>query len=158
MRVGNIFTKIAKSKVGQKIYKHLLDPKHEKVCNIYLPILESAAISSFYIASTAIQKNIDPESKKAMQIQNILSFITSVGLSIPMNKGISKLGDKIVKGLKPELMKDGHKVIDGVKVGLPLINSLIVSRFLIAVALVPLSSKIRDYIKNKKGKKLDVKA
>ena len=156
MRVGNIFTKIAKSKTGQKIYKEVLDPKHDKFLDNTLPIIESGVISGFYIASTAMQKKIDDDSRKALQIQNVLSLLFSVGLAIPLNKKVGKMGEKIVKNLKPELMEDGHKVVDGVKVGLPILNSILISRFLVATALVPASSKIRDAVK--KDKKIDYKA
>lgn len=156
MRIGNIFTKIAKSETGQKIYKKVLDPKHDKFLDNTLPIIESGVISSFYIASTAVQKKIDDDSRKALQIQNVLSLLFSVGLAIPLNKKVGKLGDKIIKNLKPELMEDGHKVVDGIKVGLPILNSILISRFLVATALVPASSKIRDAVK--KDKKIDYKA
>ena len=158
MKIGNIFTKIANTKWGKKFYKEILDPKHTKVLDTYLPVFESGLISSFYIVSTAVQPKIDKDSKTALQIQNILSFLASVGLSIPMNKGIAKFGDRIIKHLKPELMNDGHKVLDGIRVGLPLVNSLVVSRFLIATALVPISSIIREGVKkHNENKRLDVK-
>lgn len=156
MKVGNIFTKIAKSKMGQKIYKEVLDPKHDKFLDNTLPIIESGVISGFYMASTAMQKKIDDDSRKALQIQNVLSLLFSVGLAIPLNKKVGKMGEKIVKNLKPEIMEDGHKVVDGVKVGLPILNSILISRFLVATALVPASSKIRDAVK--KDKKIDYKA
>ena len=156
MKIGNIFTKIAKSETGQKIYKEVLDPKHEKFLDNTLPIIESGVISGFYMASTAVQKKIDDDSRKALQIQNVLSLLFSVGLAIPLNKKVGKMGEKIVKNLKPEIMEDGHKVIDGVKVGLPILNSILISRFLVATALVPASSKIRDAVK--RDKKIDYKA
>ena len=156
MKIGNIFTKIAKTETGQKIYKKVLDPKHDKFLDNTLPIIESGVISGFYIASTAMQKKIDKDSRKALQIQNVLSLLFSVGLAIPLNKKVGKLGEKIVKDLKPEIMEDGHKVVDGIKVGLPILNSILISRFLVATALVPASSKIRDAVK--RDKKLDYKA
>lgn len=156
MRVGNIFTKLAKTETGQRVYKEVLDPKHQKFLDNTLPIIESGVVSSFYIASTAMQKKIDSDSRKALQIQNVLSLAFSVGLAIPLNKKVGKIGDKIIQNLKPELMKDGHKVIDGIKVGLPILSSILISRFLVATALVPASSKIRDAVK--KDKKLDYKA
>lgn len=156
MRIDNVFTRLAKTKTGQKIYKEVLDPKHEKFLDNTLPIIESGVISGFYIASTAVQKKIDDDSRKALQIQNVLSLLFSVGLAIPLNKKVGKIGEKIVKNLKPEIMEDGHKVVDGIKVGLPILNSILISRFLVATALVPASSKIRDSVK--KEHKLDVKA
>lgn len=156
MKVGNIFTKIAKTETGQNIYRKVLDPKHDKFLDNTLPIIESGVISGFYMASTAVQKKIDSDSRKALQIQNVLSLLFSVGLAIPLNKKVGKLGDKIIKNLKPEIMEDGHKVVDGIKVGLPILSSILISRFLVATALVPASSKIRDSVK--KHKKVDYKA
>ena len=79
MKVGNIFTKIAKSKTGQKIYKEVLDPKHEFLDNT-LPIIESGVISGFYMASTAMQKKIDDDSRKGTpNTENVLSLLFSVG-------------------------------------------------------------------------------
>lgn len=156
MKIDNVFTRLAKTKIGQKVYKKVLDPKHEKFLDNTLPIIESGVISGFYIASTAVQKKIDDDSRKALQIQNVLSLLFSVGLAIPLNKKVGKIGDKIVKNLKPEIMEDGHKVVDGIKVGLPILNSILISRFLVATALVPASSKIRDSVK--KEHKLDVTA
>jgi hypothetical protein len=157
MKVDNFFTCIANSKWGKKFYDKVLNPKHSKFLDVNLPIIESATISGFYIFSTAVQPKIDKDSKTALQIQNILSFIASVGLSIPMNKGVSKFGEKVIKYLKPELMNDGHKVVDGIKVGLPIAMSLLVSRFLVATALVPLSSIIRDGVKkHNENKNLNV--
>ena len=159
MKVGNIFTRIANSKWGKKVYEKILDPKKSVWMDRNLPIIESACVSAFYIASTAVQPKIDKDSKTALQIQNILSFLVSVGLSIPMNKGVSKFGEKVIKYLKPQLMEDGHKVVDGIKVGLPIVMSLLVSRFLVATALVPLSSIIRDGVKkHNENKKLDTMA
>ena len=156
MKIGNIFTKIAQTKTAQSIYKKVLNPKHAKFWDNTLPIIESGVVSSFYIISTAMQKKIDDDSRKAMQIQNVLSLLFSVGMAIPLNKKVGELGTKIVKHLKPELMADGHKVIDGIKVGLPILSSIVISRFIVAVGLVPLSSKIREFIKRgKKAPKLD---
>ena len=151
MKVGNIFTRIASGKGAQKFYERVLDPKHQKFLDNSLPIIESAVVSSFYIISTAMQKKIDDDSRRSLQIQNVLSMLFSVGIAVPLNKKVGKFGDNIVKYLKPELMADGHKVVDGIKVGLPILNSILISRFLVAVGLVPLSSKIRDKIKEKKS-------
>ena len=160
MKIPNIFTKIASSKWGKNFYKKVLDPKSENFLNQTVPIMETALVSSFYIASTAMQKKIDKDSKTALQLQNVLSGLASVGISIPMNKGVSKLANNVVKYLNPDLIKDCHKVANGLKVSLPIFMSILVSRFLVAVALVPLSSKIRDAVKqhNQVHNKLDIKA
>ena len=152
MKVGNIFTRIAQTKVAQKFYKKLLDPKNDKFLDNTLPIIESGVVSSFYIISTAMQKKIDEDSRKAMQIQNVLSLLFSVGMAIPLNRKVGEIGSKIIKHLKPSLMEDGHKVVDGIKVGLPILSSIVISRFIVAVGLVPLSSKIREAVKSRSKK------
>lgn len=144
MKIPNIFTKIANSKTGQKFYKNILHPSKEQFLNNHLPVLESGVVTGFYCFSTSIQKDIPEENKKSLQIQNILSGLISVGTSIPLNKQATKFGDKVIKHLKPELMKDSHKVINGIKVGFPMLTTILISRFAVAVGLVPLSTRIRE--------------
>ena len=159
MNVGNVFTKVAKSKTAQKAYSKVLAPKNQRFLNNTLPIIESAVVYSFYIASMAMQKKIDEDSRKAMQIQNVLSMLFSVGLAIPLNKKVGDFGANITKYLKPDLMKEGQAVVNGIQVGLPILNSILISRFLVATALVPISSKIRDKVKkDSEKKKLNIKA
>ena len=105
--------------------------------------------------STQVQKDIPKENKKSIQIQNVLSFLVSAITAIPLNKKATKIGEGVIKHLKPELMKDGHKVVDAIKVCTPMLSTLLISRLAVAVGLVPLSTKIRDTINNKK---LDIKA
>lgn len=155
MKIDNFFTRFAKSVLGEKIYKKVLHPSKEVFLNNHLPIIESAVVTGFYMLSTQVQKDIPKENKKSIQIQNILSFLVSASTAIPLNKKATKMGEGIIKHLKPELMKDGHKCVDGIRVGLPMLSTLLISRFAVAVGLVPLSTKIRDTMNNKK---LDIKA
>lgn len=154
MRINNLFTKFAKSNLGQKAYKNILHPNRDNFLNNHLPIIESAVVTSFYVLSTQIQKDIPSENKKSIQIQNLLSFLVSTCMAVPLNKGVTKVGEGIIKHLKPEMLNEAHKIIDGIKVGLPMLSTLFITRFAVAVGLVPLSTKIRDTI----NKKLDVKA
>lgn len=155
MKINNIFTSIAKSKYGQKVYKYILDPKKDKFWNETMPLIETSVASLCYIGATAVQKDIDSDSKKAMQWQNVLSWAFSLMLSRPLNRKVTKFGEQIIKNLKPELMKDGHKVLDGIKVGLPILNVTLINRFLLPTIFVPISSVIRNKIKEKK---LDINA
>lgn len=150
MKIDNIFTRFAKSNLGKKIYKNVLHPSREQFLNNHLPIIESAIVTGFYMFSTQVQKDIPKENKKSIQIQNVLSFLVSAGTAIPLNKQATKLGKGIIKHLKPELMKDGHKVVEAIEIGMPMLTTLLISRFLVAVGLVPLSTKIREVINNKK--------
>lgn len=149
MKIDNIFTRIAKSKYGQKIYKKMLDPKKDGFWNNTMPLIETSVASACYIGATAIQTNIDDKSKKALQIQNVLSWVFSLLLSGALNRGVNKAGKGIIKHLKPELMEDGHKVINAIEVGLPILSVTLINRFALPTLFVPMSSKIRDYNKKK---------
>lgn len=146
----NFFTSIAKSKWGQKIYKNVLDPSKDRFWNNTMPLIETSVASAFYIGATAIQKDIDEKSKKAMQWQNVLSWVFSIAISAKLNKSVTKFGNDIIKGLKPELMSDAHKIVNGIQVGLPIAVVTLINRFALPTVFVPISSVIRD--------KLDIKA
>lgn len=146
----NPFTAIAKSKVGQRVYKSMLDPSKDTFWNNTTPLLETTASSICYIVATQVQKDIDDKSKKAMQWQNILSWVFSIGISAKLNKSVTKFGEQLVKHLKPEIIPDSHKVINGIKVGLPIAVVTLINRFILPTVFVPISSVIRD--------KLDYKA
>ena len=148
MRIDNIFTKIARSKYGQKIYKKMLDPKKDGFWNNTMPLIETSVASLCYIGATAVQPKIDDKSKKALQIQNVLSWVFSLLLSGALNRGVNKAGKGIIKHLKPELMEDGHKVINAIEVGLPILSVTLINRFALPTLFVPMSSKIRDFGKN----------
>lgn len=149
MKINNIFTRFAKSNLGKKIYRNVLHPNREQFLNNHLPIIESAVVTGFYMFSTQVQKDIPKENKKSIQIQNVLSFLVSAGTAIPLNKQATKLGKGIIKHLKPELIKDGHKVVEAIEIGMPMLTTLLISRFLVAVGLVPLSTKIRNMFNSK---------
>ena len=150
MKINNFFTRFAKSVLGEKTYKKVLHPSKEVFLNNHLPIIESAIITGFYMLSTQVQKDIPKENKKSIQIQNVLSFLVSAITAIPLNKKATKIGEGVIKHLKPELMKDGHKVVDAIKVCTPMLSTLLISRLVVAVGLVPLSTKIRDTINKRK--------
>ena len=145
----NPFTTIAKSKVGQRVYKKILDPSKDTFWNNTTPLLETTAASACYIISTQVQKDIDDKSKKAMQWQNILSWIFSIGISAKLNKSVTKFGEQLVKHLKPEIIPDSHKVINGIKVGLPIVVVTLINRFVLPTVFVPVSSIIRDKLDHK---------
>lgn len=158
MKIPNIFTKIAKSEWGQKVYKKALDPKNDGFWNSTMPLLETSCASICYIGATAMQKNIDDKSKKAMQIQNLLSWGFSLLIAGSLNRGVRNFGKSIIKNLRPELMEDGHKVVNAIEVGLPIISITLINRFLLPTIFVPLSSKIRDFVDRRGEKKLDTLA
>lgn len=147
MRI-NPFTSIAKSSIGQNIYSKMLNPSKEKFWNNTLPLVETSVASGLYMISAQVQRDIDSKSKQAIQWQNFLSWVVSIGLSIPMNKKIGKFGEDIIKELNKTNLKapiqDLHKITNGIRVGIPLTIVTILNRYLIPSILVPISSVLRD--------------
>lgn len=156
--VSDLFAKMASSKTGQKIYKKLLNPKNDAFWDETLPIVESTVATTAYIINAELgAKDVDRKSKNAIQIQNVLSWVISVAISIPMNKKINKFTKAIEKQLKPELMEDFHKVSKGLAIAGPLLAVTVLNRALIPSVLVPISSIIRDKHEQHKKNNLDLK-
>lgn len=156
--LSDVFARIASSKRGEKFYKKILDPKLDGFWDTQMPVLETSIASTAYIINTQVQKNIDDRSKKALQIQNVLSWGTSVAISIPMNKKLNKFTKEVEKHLKPDIMQDFHKVSKGLSIALPLLAVTVLNRALIPSLLVPISSVIRNKHDEYKKNKLDIKA
>lgn len=142
MKVPSItdgLTRMARSKWGQKFYKHILHPSKETFLNNTLPLIESAVCTGSYIYATASNKKIPEESKPILQWQNILNGVIGIAVSGALNRWVSRQGAKIISGLKPELIKDFDNVVTGVKVGLPILVTSLVMRFGVSYATVPMS-------------------
>lgn len=150
------FARVASSKTGEKIYKNILDPKKDDFWNITAPIIETSVASTAYIANCAVS-DIPRKEKKALQYQNVLSWVASIAISIPLNRKLNKTAKAIEKQLKPEIIPDFHKVKQGLGIGLPLVATIILNRALIPAILVPISSVLRDK-DDERLKKLDLKA
>jgi hypothetical protein len=150
----NMLKYFSKSRLGQKFYGGIAQPKYDNFLNNTLPIIESGVCTLSYVYATHNDKKIPNEHKPSLQWQNVLSGGIGMLISAGLNKGVSRLGSKIISGLKPELMVDSHKVIDGIKVGLPILVTSLVMRFGVATAVVPVSSLL-EKIRNKRNKKVD---
>ena len=159
-KVSETLAKVAQSKTGQKVYNTLLNPKHEAFMNNTLPLLESAVCTGSYIFATATDKKIPEENKPVLQWQNVINGVAGIAISGVLNRYVSKKGNQIIEGLKPELVKDFSSVVNGVKVGLPIVVTMLVMRLGISTASVPLSSVAKKasnlFSKGKEEKKVDV--
>lgn len=156
--LSNWFAKVASSKTGQKIYKKMLNPKNDTFWDCTVPVIETSVASIAYIINTEVgAKKVDRKSKNALQIQNVLSWVVSVGISLPMNKKINKFTKAVEKELKPELMHDFHKVRQGLSIIGPLSAVTLINRALLPSVLVPISSWIRDKHAEHKKNNLDLK-
>ena len=164
MKVSKIFEALAKTKVGQKVYKWCGDGNHDKFLNHNLPQLETILSTSCYVWSTAKQKNIDDDRKNLLQIQNIGSGLVGLVLAGAANRWVYNQGEKIIKDLDPKKLdpKAIRKVSTGLRVGLPLITTAFCMRMLIPTALACFSgqimSKVRENREKYAQKKLDIKA
>lgn len=158
--ISDALTKFAKSKVGQAMYKNLLKPDKERFLNNTLPLIEATVCTGSYIYATATDKNIPKEQKPVLQWQNIINGVAGVAVSSKLNKWVSKKGEEVIKDLKPEHIKDFKNVVDGVKVGLPILMTSLVMRYAVSTLSVPIST-ITKKAYNKitgKGEKLDIQA
>lgn len=153
--ISDALARFAKSKTGQKIYNTLLNPKHETFMNNTLPLIESTVCTGSYIWATARDKKIPEEQKPILQWQNIINGVLGVAISGTMNRWVSKKGAEVIKGLKPELIPQFESVVNGVKVGLPILMTTLVMRFGISTASVPMSSAVKNVYNKLKGKSKD---
>lgn len=153
-RVDRVLTGFAKSNVGQKFYKNMVSGKNDKIINVALPLVEASVASAMAMTATAINPKIEKEQKQSLMIQSGLRWGISVFLAGGIAKKFNNFADDVVKQLDPKLIPQAKKVANGLKVGIPMVNTVLISRFLTPVFLIPVSSKIRDKINNKK---LDVK-
>lgn len=158
-RISDLLAKFAKSKTGQKMYKTLVSPDKETFLNNTLPLIESTVCTASYVYATARDKKIPQEQKPILQWQNVLNGVIGVAVSGTLNKWVSKQGAKVIKDLKPNLIKDFDNVVTGVKVGLPILMTSLVMRFGVSYLSVPMSEAAKGIHNKLKGdKKLDIKA
>ena len=161
MRISRIFENFAKSKTGQKIYKWACEPKSEHFLNNTLPQVETVLSTACYVWSTAKQKNIEKDQRDLLQIQNIGSGLIGLAIGSWANRKVGKLGEDIIKDLDPKKLdpKAIRKISTGLRVGLPIMSTAIVMRFLSPSLLAGFSGKLMDKAREKRQQqKLDIKA
>ena len=140
----------------QNFYKKACDPKHADFFNNTLPTIESLASGALYVAMTEKQKNIPREQKNVLQYQNILGTVGGMALGSFLNRKVTKFADKLAPKIDKNIV-DVHKVKSGLCVGLPILATAVVMRFLVPIATAQASTMIEDYRRAKKNK-LDIKA
>ena len=155
--ISEALTRFAKSKTGQNLYRKILRPDKETFLNNTLPLIESTVCTGSYIYATATDKKIPKEQKPILQWQNVLNGVIGIAVSGKLNKWISKKGAQVIKGLKPELIKDFDNVVTGVKVGLPILMTSLIMRFGVSYLSVPMSEAAKSIDEKIRGKKVDTK-
>ena len=144
------------TKAVQKFYKRACDPKNAGFYNNTLPTLESLASGAMYVYMTEKQKDIPREQKNVLQYQNVLGTIGGMALGSYLNRKVTKFADQLAPKIDKDIV-DVHKVKSGICVGLPILATAVVMRFLVPIATAQVSTMIEDYRREKKNK-LDVKA
>lgn len=147
--------KFFEAKPIQKFYKKACDPKNADFFNNTLPTLETATSTLFYVAATEQQKDIPREQKNVLQWQNVLGGVAGMIVGTMLNRKVTKFANELAPKIDKNIM-DVHKVAAGIKVGLPILATAVLMRFVTPVVVAQVSTMIED--KRREKKSLDVKA
>ncbi len=141
--------KIGMSKNIQNFIKKTGDKKFYDKFNRNIPIIESAFAGICYCGATYFNKRLDKKRKPAIMWQNILGCIFGMTVSKTIDNSINNLKNNICNNLKnSKNITDINKITNGFRIALPLITTATITRFLVPVILVPLSTKIEEFRKN----------
>ena len=149
----NLLSKIANSKPGLKLYKWASSEKGQKWLYETLPTLETITATSCYVLATERQ-DLSRREKNVLQWQNVLPAIVGMVVGTYLNKKVFNFGENIIKNLKPELVKDAHKIMGGIRVATPIATTALLMRFALPVATAFVSGEIEE--RRAQKKKLDV--
>ena len=151
-----LFTKFANSRIDRAIYKPLVNPNNERFLNNTLPQVETILATGCYIWSTAKQKNIDKDRKQLLQIQNIGSGLVGLVVAGWANRKVYDYGEKVISHLDKNIdAKSIRQISSGIRVGLPIVCTGFIMRFLIPSIIAMFSGKMMDkQRKNKLDKKV----
>lgn len=139
------------SKPVQKFYKKACDPKNAGFFNNTLPTLETLASTACYVVATERRKDIPREQKNVLQWQNVLSGVAGMVVGSYMNRKVSKFANDLAPKIDKKIC-DVHKVEAGLKVGLPLLATALIMRFVMPIVTTQASTMIEDYRRAKKAK------
>lgn len=153
--IVDILSRIANSKTGVKLYKWASSEKGQKWLYESLPTLETVVATSCYVYATEKQ-DLSRREKNVLQWQNVIPALIGMGAGTYLNKKVFNFGENIIKNLKPELVKDAHKIMGGIRVATPIATTAIIMRFALPVATAYVSGEIEE--RRARKKKLDIKA
>lgn len=146
--------KIGMSKPIQNFIKKTQDKKFYDKFNRNIPIIESAFAGICYCSATYFNKKLDEKRKPAIMWQNILGCIFGMTVSKTIDNSVNNLKNSICYNLKnSKNISDINKITNGFRIGLPLITTGLITRFLVPVLLVPVSTKIEEIRKNARKSK-----
>lgn len=163
MAVSRILEGIAKSKPGQKLYGWCAKQGHDKILNNTLPQVETVLSTACYVVATERQKNIDRDRKNLLQIQNVASGAVGVVLGSMANRWIGKMGEGVIEHLDPKALdpKTIRKISSGIRIGLPILITGTLMRYIVPSILAWFSGVTMDKVREKRDgnpQKLNIKA
>ena len=151
-----LLNKIATSKMGTRFYKWASSEQGQKRLYKSLPTIETAVATGCYVYATERQ-DLSRREKNVLQWQNVIPAIIGMAAGSYLNNKVFNFGEAIIKNLKPELIPEAHKIMEGIRVATPIATTALIMRFALPVATAFVSGEIEEYRANKK-KKLDIKA
>ena len=133
--------------VVQKLAKNISQNEQlrNRINNKILPIGETVIATGAYSFFIEHNDKLEKERKPALQYQNIICGLAGILVASKVNDTIHKHQEKIIEVLKNN--KNIHrpdKIINGLKIAMPVIIFTSVVRFLIPVIATPISSKINE--------------
>ena len=133
--------------VIQKLAKNISQNEQlrNRINNKFLPIGETAIAPGAYSFFIEHNDKLEKERKPALQYQNIICGLAGILVASKVNDIIYKHQEKIIEVLKNN--KNIHrpdKIINGLKIAMPVVIFTSVVRFLIPVIATPISSKINE--------------
>ena len=133
--------------VIQKLAKNISQNEQlrNRINNKILPIGETIIATGAYSFFIEHNDRLEKERKPALQYQNIICGLTGILVASKVNDIIQTHQEKIIKVLKKN--KNIHrpdKIINGLKIAMPVVIFTSVVRFLIPVLATPISSKINE--------------
>ena len=141
----NLLTKFANSKIGKSIYKPLVNPNNERFLNNTIPQVETVLSTACYVWSTSKRKEIDPDRRSLLQIQNVGSGAVGLLVSSWANRKVYDYGENVIKHLDKNIdPKSIRQISSGIRVGLPIICTGFIMRFLIPSLIATFSGKVMD--------------
>ena len=110
-----------------------------------MPIIETGFAGLCYCTFTYFNKNLDEKRKPAIMWQNILGCVFGITISKKIDNSINGFRNNLCKEMTNlKQINKVDKVINGVKIAVPLITTATITRIAIPILLVPISTKIEQ--------------
>lgn len=143
--------KVLNSSLGKKFCTYVSNPKNERFINSAPSVAQQFIAEVTGVCIVAFNKKIEPEQKKSQLIQHGMKAIANLTIISGVANATSKFADNVVSKLPKSI---DASITKGIKIGFPLVSSVLFARLFIPMILNPVSSKLRD-IYNEKFEKKD---